>query len=141
MKKIILDGNYKIKTIKRKYSGSTARYKQIIKYRDIDIGDNRRIEEGVILEHYDKYFKGEQYQKAQEHLWGYRYLSLINNLTNKDICWMQKYKSNEIWLFEKGKSPKNWIWGAKEIILNEFLKFLLEKYGIDLIIKDSEILT
>jgi len=31
--------------------------------------------------------------------------------------------------------------GAKEIILNEFLKFLLEKYGIDLIIKDSEILT
>jgi len=139
MKKIILDGNYKIKTIKRKYSGSTARYKQIIKYRNIDVGNNRKIEEGIIFEHYDKYFKGEQYQKAQEHLWGYRYLSLINN--SKDICWIQKYRSNEIWLFEKGKSPKNWIWGTKEIILNEFLKFLFEKYGINLTIINSEILT
>jgi len=140
MKKIILDGNYKIKTIKRKYSGSTARYKQIIKYRNIDVGNNCKIEEGIIFEHYDKYFKGEQYQKAQEHLWGYKYLSLINNSTKKDICWIQKYKSNETWVLRSYYFPRICMAGAKEIILNEFLKFLLEKYGIDLTIINSEIL-
>jgi len=138
--KVILDGEYQIKEIKGKYRRSYTRYKRIVKYRSSNIGDMYTIEEGTPIKHYEKHFGETEYKETTENLRGYRYLALIDNSTNKDVCFMQTYGKRTEWLVAKSNDYADWVWLPKEEAFVEFFKCLKEKYGIDLIIVNSEIL-
>jgi len=140
MKEIILEGGYKTKKICRKYKDSETRYKETIIYRSVDIDDRYKIEEAMTVEYFEKYFGEKEYKEAQKHLWGYRYLGVIEKATKKDVCWVQgyKYKDDEL-LLAKSCDYKEWEWLPKKEALNKFFKILTEKFGVILVLKNSSI--
>jgi len=135
----IINGEYKIKTFRRRYTDSDTRCKEIIKYRKVDINAHYKIEEGQVIEYYEKEGEGE-YKPAQQHLIGYSYLSLIDKRNNEDLMWIQGNKGGEKWMIAKSMNSEDWEWKGKNEVIKEFLKLLQEKYKVKLIIQNSEIL-
>jgi len=137
---VVIDGEYKTKTINRKYKDSNTRYREVIKYRSIDVNEYYKIEEGEIIEYYEKEEGKNEYKHAQQHLIGYVYLSLIDKAKNEDVIWIQGNKNDKDWLLAKSYSSSDWIRIEKKTAIKEFLKLLKKKYQLELEIKNSEIL-
>jgi hypothetical protein len=136
----IIDGEYKTKTISGKYDNSDIRYKEVIKYRKVDIDGYYKIEEGQTIRYYEKEEGKEEYKPAQQHLIGYTYLSLIDKSKNEDVIWIQGNKEYKKWMIAKSKYFKDWEWKSKDEVIKEFLRLLEEEYQVKLVIKNSEIL-
>ena len=139
--KVILDGEYQIKEIKGKYRRSCTKYIEVVKYRSLNVRDIYTIEEGMPIKLYEKNFWEIKYKETTENLRGYRYLALIDNSTNKDVCFMQTYGKRTEWLVAKSDDYADWVWLPKEEAFVEFFKCLKEKYGINLVVINSEVLT
>lgn len=113
---------------------STYRVKEKIKYRDLKINDDLRLEEGIILEYLEKNVTlGEkEYKPSQQHLIGYHYISVIDS-NDDDILWIQGNirRGRRYAIFSAGV---NMIlnWTTKQKAMKKFKKLLKENYGLKL---------
>ena len=131
---------WKEKTVKGTSKGLSDihLYREKIKYRDVRINDELKIEEGIILEYLSR-IRGEKedFKPSQQHLVGYYYISVVNR-NNEDEFWIQgnmNSKDNKYAVFKR-KGVNNfdvWLnWIDKKKAFQEFLKGLKKLFKVDL---------
>jgi len=137
MKKVILDGPYKIKETRKKLFGMETRWKETIGYREVKVDDCRVITEGKVMEYYRKE-PGDRKFKLVLHMTGYSFLTFFDKKNKKFICGIQGREGE--WLVARDELGRDWnLLEDKKTAFTEFLKLLRDKYKIELVIKESEV--
>lgn len=130
--------DWKKKTERGKYEDCNTKYIYVTQYRDVDVDEDTKIEEGIILSHKEKYDGEQEYVDASGFMIGYHYVCLKNKKAEGDICSIFGIRDSRYVLSDSTDADDCGLYGDFEQAFDAFCELLKAKYNIKLSKKGGE---